>query len=72
MADQPKEVSVKLPNFTALGNVLGGLALAFGIDNILMGGTVTGFLPDVIVGAVAFVVFAGAAIYGYKQLKKLN
>jgi hypothetical protein len=65
---------IKTPDIslTGIGNALGGLALAFGIDNILMGGTVTGFLPDVIVGSVAFVVFAGAAVYGYKQLKKLN
>ena len=72
MADQPKEVHVKVPNFNALGNVLAGLALAFGVDNILMNGTVTGFLPDPVVGFIGFVIFAGAAVYGYKQAKKLN
>jgi hypothetical protein len=69
MADN---VSVPLPNLTGVGNVLAGLALAFGVDNILMNGTVTGFLPDPVVGFIGFVIFAGAAVYGYKQAKKLN
>jgi hypothetical protein len=59
-------------SLTWIGNALAGLALAFGIDNILMNGTVTGFLPAPIVGAVAFVVFVGAVVYGFKQAKKLN
>ena len=59
-------------SLTWIGNVLGGFALAFGIDNILMGGTVTEYMPGPIKFIVAFVVFIGATLYGYKQLKKLN
>ena len=55
-----------------IGNILGGLALAFLVDNIAMDSTVTKALPGEVVGAIAFVIFAGVALYGYKQLKKLN
>ena len=65
--------TLKTPDISMRGllNFLGGCALAFGIDNILMGGTVTGFLPDPVKGLIAFVVFAGALVYGTKQLAKL-
>jgi xanthine/uracil permease len=55
-----------------IGNILGGLALAFLIDNLAMDGVVTKTLPGEVVGAIGFVIFAGVALYGYKQLKKLN
>lgn len=55
-----------------IGNILAGLALAFLIDNVALGGTVTKALPDGIVGFIAFVIFAGATVYGFKQAKKLN
>jgi putative Ca2+/H+ antiporter (TMEM165/GDT1 family) len=55
-----------------IGNVLGGLALAFLLDNVAMGGAVTKTLPAELVAVIGFVIFAGAALYGYKQLKKLN
>lgn len=54
------------------GNVLGGLALAFLVDNIAMGGAVTKTLPADLVAFIAFIIFAGVCLYGYKQLKKLN
>lgn len=57
---------------TTIGNVLGGLALAFLLDNIAMDRAVTKTLPAEFVFIVAFVVFIGAAVYGFKQLKKLN
>ena len=55
-----------------IGNVLGGLALAFFLDNWAMKGIVTNTLPSQIVAIVGYVIFAGALVYGYKQLKKLN
>lgn len=55
-----------------IGNILGALALAFLIDNIALSGAVTQTLPDEIVSLVAFLIFAGAAVYAYKQLKRLN
>jgi hypothetical protein len=55
-----------------LGNILAGLALAFLVDNIAMGGVVTKVLPGEIVGIIGFVIFGGVCLYGYKQAKKLN
>jgi hypothetical protein len=55
-----------------IGNILAGLALAFLVDNIAMGGVVTKVLPGEIVGIIGFVIFAGVCLYGYKQAKKLN
>jgi hypothetical protein len=64
--------NVPVPDATTVGNALGGLALAFLVDNIFLDGTVTKTLPDPIVAIIAFFIFAGVTIYGYKQLKKLN
>ena len=55
-----------------IGNVLGGLALAFLIDNVAMGGIVTKTMPVQIVAIVGYVIFVGVLVYGFKQLKKLN
>jgi putative Ca2+/H+ antiporter (TMEM165/GDT1 family) len=55
-----------------IGNVLAGLALAFLIDNVAMGGAVTKILPPEIVAIVAFVIFAGVCWYGYKVAKRAN
>ncbi|MEH6743894.1 hypothetical protein [Hyphomonas sp.] len=65
---------IKTPDIslTGVGNVLFGLAAAFLVDNIALDGVVTSALPDVVVGFVGFVIFAGVALYGYKQAKKLN
>ena len=54
------------------GNVLGGLALAFLVDKVAMSGAVTKTLPPEVVAIIAFVIFGGVCLYGYKQLKKLN
>ena len=65
---------VKVPDLsvTWLGNILFALAMAFGVDTLLVGGTVTGFLPDPIKGLIAFVIFIGVFVYAFKQAKKLN
>ena len=55
-----------------IGNILAGLALAFLVDNVAMGGVVTKVLPGEIVGIIGFVIFAGVTFYGYKQAKKIN
>lgn len=55
-----------------IGNVLAGAALAFLVDNIAMNGVVSKLLPGEIVGLVGFVIFAGAAVYGYKLAKRSN
>lgn len=55
-----------------IGNILAGIALAFLIDNLAMGGVVTKTLPSGIVGFVGYIIFAGVVLYGYKQAKKLN
>ena len=54
------------------GNVLGGLALAFLVDNVAMDGAVTQMLPDAVVGFVGLFIFTGVTVYGFKQLKRLN
>jgi hypothetical protein len=59
-------------DLTTIGNVLAGLALAFLIDNIALDGAVTKTLPEGLVAFVGFVIFTGAAVYGYKQAKKAN
>jgi hypothetical protein len=59
-------------NWTMIGNVLAGLALAFLIDNIALDGAVTKALPADLVAFVGFVIFAGAAYYGYKAAKRAN
>jgi len=37
-----------------------------------MSGAVTNTLPAEFVAVVGYIIFAGAAYYGYRQLKKLN
>lgn len=59
-------------DITMIGNVLAGLALAFLIDNIALGGVVSKTLPEGLVALVGFVIFAGAAVYGYKAAKRAN
>ena len=59
-------------NWTMIGNILAGLALAFLIDNIALDGAVTKALPADFVALVGFVIFAGAAFYGYKAAKRAN
>lgn len=59
-------------DLTTIGNVLAGLALAFLTDNIVLDGTITKMLPPAVVGMVGFVIFIGAAVYGYKAAKRAN
>jgi hypothetical protein len=59
-------------NWTMIGNVLAGLALAFLIDNIALDGAVTKALPSDLVALVGFVIFAGATYYGYRAAKRSN
>ena len=59
-------------NWTLIGNVLAGLALAFLVDNIALDGAVTKALPSDFVAFVGFVIFAGACFYGYKAAKRAN
>ena len=63
---------INTPDTNSIGNVLAGVAAAFLIDNVAMGGAVTKALPAEFVAAVGFIVFAGVALYVYKQAKKLN
>jgi hypothetical protein len=62
----------KLPDTTQLGNILGATALAFLVDRVALDGAVAKALPVEAVAVLAFVIFAGVFVYGYKQLKKLN
>ena len=62
----------QLPDTNTIGNVLAGVAAAFLVDNVAMGGTVTKSLPSEIIGLVAYVVFVGVVIYVVKQAAKLN
>jgi len=63
-----------MPKFDSvmIGNILAGLALAFLVDNVAMGGAVTKALPPEFVAFIGFIIFAGACVYGFKQAKKLN
>jgi hypothetical protein len=63
---------INAPDTNTVGNALAGVAVAFLVDNVAMGGAVTKTLPSEIVAFVAFIVFAGVATYIYKQAKKLN
>lgn len=63
---------INAPDANTTGNVLAGIAAAFLVDNVAMGGAVTKTLPAEIVAFVAFIVFAGVVTYVYKQAKKLN
>jgi hypothetical protein len=65
-------IEVKTPSLTWIGNVLFGLACAFGVDTILIGGAVTKYLPDEIKFLIGFVIFIGVMVYGYKAAKRLN
>ena len=63
---------INAPDTTFIGNALAGIAVAFLVDNVAMGGAVTKVLPAEFVAFVGFVVFAGVLVYVFKQAKKLN
>jgi hypothetical protein len=63
---------IEIPETNTVGNVLAGLALAFLVDNVAVNGAVTKTLPSEFVFIVAFVVFVGVAVFGYKLAKKNN
>jgi len=63
---------MKNVDLTTIGNGLAGLALAFLIDNVALNGVVSKTLPEGLVAIVGFVIFAGAAFYGYKAAKRAN
>ena len=64
--------NIPTPDTTTIGNVLAGVAVAFLVDNVAMGGAVAKTLPADFVAFVAFVVFAGVAFYVYKSAKRHN
>jgi hypothetical protein len=64
--------NIPTPDTTTIGNILAGIAVAFLVDNVAMGGAVTKALPAEFVAFVGFIVFAGVTTYIYKQAKKLN
>jgi hypothetical protein len=63
---------INAPDTDTIGNILGGIALAFLLDRVAMSGAVTNTLPAEFIAVVGYIIFAGAAYYGYRQLKKLN
>ena len=63
---------INAPDTTFIGNALAGIAVAFLVDNVAMGGAVTKTLPAEFVAFVGFIVFAGVLVYVFKQAKKLN
>lgn len=63
----PKNIDLPL-----IGNILAGLALAFLIDGVALGGVVAKSLPEGFVAFVGFIIFAGATVYGYKAAKRAN
>jgi hypothetical protein len=63
---------IEIPETNTVGNVIAGVAGAFLVDNIAMGGAVTKVLPSEIVALVGFVVFAGVGYFVYKLVKKNN
>jgi putative Ca2+/H+ antiporter (TMEM165/GDT1 family) len=63
---------INTPDTAFIGNALAGIAAAFLVDNVAMGGAVTKVLPAELVAAVGFIVFAGVLVYVFKQAKKLN
>jgi hypothetical protein len=63
---------INAPDTNTIGNVLGATALAFLVDRVALDGAVAKALPAEAVAVLAFVIFAGVFVYGYKQLKKLN
>ena len=63
---------INAPDTTFIGNALAGIAVAFLVDNVAMGGAVTKALPAEFVAFVGFIVFAGVLVYVFKQAKKLN
>lgn len=63
---------INTPDTAFIGNALAGVAVAFLVDNVAMGGAVTKVLPSELVAAVGFIVFAGVLVYVFKQAKKLN
>ena len=63
---------INAPDTNTIGNVIGGVALAFLVDKIALSGAVANTLPSEFVAFIGFVIFGGAFWYGYRQLKKLN
>lgn len=65
---------VKIPNITVtgIGNVLAGLALAFLVDGLALNHAVSDMLPPVVRGFLGLVIFAGAAVYGYRAAKRTS
>jgi hypothetical protein len=63
---------INAPDTNTIGCILGGVALAFLVDRLALGGAVTKTLPAEFVAVVGYVIFAGATYYGYKQLKRLG
>jgi len=63
---------INAPDTNTIGCILGGVSLAFLLDKVALSGAVTKTLPAEFVSVVAYVIFAGAAYYGFKQLKKLG
>lgn len=63
---------IDLPETNTVGNVIAGIAGAFLVDNVAMGGAVTKALPAELVALVAFVVFGGVTYFVYKLVKKNN
>jgi hypothetical protein len=63
---------IEIPETNTVGNVIAGVAGAFLVDNIAMGGAVTKVLPAELVALVGFVVFAGVGYFVYKLVKKNN
>ncbi len=63
---------IEIPETNTVGNVIAGVAGAFLVDNIAMGGAVTKVLPAELVALVGFVVFAGVTYFVYKLVKKNN
>lgn len=63
---------ISTPDTNTVGCILGGVSLAFLLDRVAMSGAVTKTLPAEFVAVVGYIIFAGAAYYGFKQLKKLG
>jgi hypothetical protein len=63
---------IEIPETNTVGNVIAGVAGAFLVDNIAMGGAVTKVLPAELVALVGFVVFVGVGYFVYKLVKKNN
>ena len=65
---------IKVPSLTlnGVGNLLAGAALAFLVDRLALGGIVAKTLPAEIVGLTGYLIFAGAAYYGWKLASRAS